>query len=195
MRTCAAFVNANFPQQASNLIPKSMLSWQAAPQNFFFHSASLEFSLPNRAYKNCGERSVVVSLTVHLRRDRSSAFRAFSMGRTFDRRDFPIKAAREFFLRERLLSRTKSEATRPNASPSRVEPPSPAATQRSAPGEAPGGSAGSVREDARAGVGPRRDGSRASVESRGGALAARRRRAVSETSESRVRVSRRWPPR
>lgn len=193
MRTCAAFVNANFPQQASNLIPKSMLSWQAAPQNFFFHPASLEFSLSNRAYKNCGERSVVVSLTVHLRRDRSSAFRAFSMGRTFDRRDFPIKAARECssvyyrVLKARRLGRTHLLRV--------VEPPSPAATQRSAPGEAPGGSAGSVREDARAGVGPRRDGSRASVESRGGALAARRRRAVSETSESRVRVSRRWPPR
>ena len=173
-----------------------MLSWQAAPQNFFFPLGTAFVLSQPRVQKKTkigppGERSVV-DRCIFGEIDRAPF--ALSDGSNLRKsRDSDQSRARLLasvyyrVLKAKRLGRTHLLRV--------VEPPSPAATQRSAPGEAPGGSAGSVREDARAGVGPRRDGSRASVESRGGALAARRRRAVSETSESRVRVSRRWPPR
>ena len=173
-----------------------MLSWQAAPQNFFFPLGTAFVLSQPRVQKKTkigppvNDRSLTGASSARSI-ERLSRFPDGSnlrKSRDSDQSRARLLASVYYrVLKAKRLGRTHLLRV--------VEPPSPAATQRSAPGEAPGGYAGSVREDARAGVGPRRDGSRASVESRGGALAARRRRAVSETSESRVRVSRRWPPR
>lgn len=163
MRTGLRFLTSKFPKTGSEMplhdTEIMLLSWQA-PQEFFgaaricFHA--LCFLSHERGFMMTGDWPGEIDRAIsHVGR----------LHRFSDQRS----------AKKRLLCRsTPSSRCRAHLAFASWSLPL-APTQRSAPGEAPGGSAGSVREDARAGVGPRRDGSRASVESRGGALAARRR--------------------
>ena len=120
MRTCAAFVNAKFPKTGFQFDTEIDAELAGGAAEFFFSTRHRFRSLPTaRAKKNKnwdpGERSVV-DRCIFGEIDRAP----FALSRWVEfAKESRLRSKPRATARERLLSRTKSEATRPNASPSR----------------------------------------------------------------------------